>query len=377
MSLKSTLRYPFDMPRAKKLLRDKPPVPATASDRPVMLDLRTEQMLFDCGRHLAVLAIHADRIGSSFWLRCPKKILAAIVRKRYGAMMLSMPHSRWLDVASDESIPAGALVLGDFDADVSGASPNSSDATDPNDASRPVNTWRLRITRDPVPGMISLPYPMSPGAMRLTDDAVLAKLRRTPDRAGIFFAGNLSRRYAHAKIADQFDVVNRVEILGHLHEHFADRLVDGPAKRPADLVLRDSQTDPIVIDDWMATIARHRFFVCCPGAAQPKCHHLIEAMSVGTVPLIEYGDRLDPPLRDGVNAICFRGKSGLSEAIGRIDALSDDQLERLRVAAIDYFESHLRGEAVLQRLRDTPEESAPHQLCLAFHSHDLDLPPTR
>ena len=101
------------------------------------------------------------------------------------------------------------------------------------------------------------------------------------------------------------------------------------------------------------------------------CHNVIEAMSVGTIPILEYGDRFHPALTDDVNAICFRGSLGLVEAINRIDSLSAEKIRQLRQTVIAYFDKHLHGVKFLAELRDATTASA---VSMPFHSKNLFQP---
>ena len=101
------------------------------------------------------------------------------------------------------------------------------------------------------------------------------------------------------------------------------------------------------------------------------CHNVIEAMSVGTIPLIEYGDRFAPSLRDGVNAICFRGLSGLKDALDRIDRLTTQQRAALRGNVIEYYEQHLRGDRFLAGLRGGTITANSGMISMPFNDKDL------
>jgi hypothetical protein len=140
------------------------------------------------------------------------------------------------------------------------------------------------------------------------------------------------------------------------------------------IVLADSRVQSIAASQWLTTLAKTRFFVCCPGASQPMCHNLIEAMSVGTVPLIEYGDRVTPQLRDGENAICFQGKAGLLNAIDRIDQLSSDEMLRLSRGAARFYDEHLCGKNFLAALRDGRLDLSSRRICMPFHDRNFYLP---
>jgi hypothetical protein len=171
----------------------------------------------------------------------------------------------------------------------------------------------------------------------------------------------------------EFGVLSRLELLDTLRQRFPDRIIDslgrGTSSRP--IVLIDSRKAAISAESWLPTLSRARFFLCCPGGRQPLCHNLIEAMSVGTIPLIEYGDRITPRLRDGETAICFDGRRGLIDAVERIDRLTADELLGLSRRVAAFYDEHLCGTRFLHRLRDGHFDLSTRSLCMPFHERDF------
>ncbi|MEM1226490.1 MAG: hypothetical protein AAGJ40_12385 [Planctomycetota bacterium] len=359
---KTRLRAHIDLPKAKRILANQSVETDGMTGRPIVLDLRSDNLLIDCGRHLASLAIYAKQIDSPFVIRCPKPILAAIAHKPHSASILSMPHSEWVDSSKPHRDIRDSLILRDYESVVSGHG----------------DSWTLRITRNPNPNSIVFPYPMHPKIYEFAQKQMLAELSQSRPREGVFFGGNMDRRYGRRKICDEFGVTNRLDLLDHVRSIVGHSVAtfSRPSSKDS-FIIQDSELNPIPRDLWLPTLARHRFFLCCPGVAQPVCHHLTEAMSVGTIPLLEYGNRLTPPLEDGVNAVCFDGPEGLKQAIVRIRNFTPQHVDWLSTNATRYFEKWLRGEQVLRRVRDEDDHRANRSVCLPFHSHDLETPRLR
>ncbi|WP_146521885.1 hypothetical protein [Stieleria varia] len=386
MHLKTLIRYPIDIRRARRMLASRPDAllhPSLRSTdsgvgtggRPVVLDLTTTDLLIDCGRHLMTLACWAQAIGSPFSIRCSRLILSAVARKIHGRELLSETAVRWLDPSStdrENQIPAGALVLCD-------AEPTASRVGNHLDSG--VTRLQMLIGRDIDRSIPVMPYPMHPATLQQLATTDLESLRATPRRCGVFFAGNQKRKYGDDKMQHEFGVVPRLELLQTLKQNFAPHIATRPCDDDATcprglpvrdrIVLVDSREHSIPASNWLTTIASAEFFLCCPGAAQPTCHHLIEAMSVGTIPLIEYGDRMTPPLEDDVNAVCFYGTDGLVTAIDRIESMSSAQIARLRQGAIAYYEQHLCGSRFMQALCDETIDLSGGLICVPFHEHNL------
>ena len=64
----------------------------------------------------------------------------------------------------------------------------------------------------------------------------------------------------------------------------------------------------------MEIISKANFFLTCPGTAMPLCHHLIESLFLGTVPITSYGHLIYPFL-DTSNSFSFSNYEELSRSI--------------------------------------------------------------
>ena len=230
---------------------------------------------------------------------------------------------------------------------------------------------RMLIGKDRLEGIPVMPYPMFPRHILDSSRGQLEALRARL-KAGVFFAGNQQSRYGRTDLQSRFGVLPRLQMLSVLRERFPHRISTRSADGQSDrIVLRDSSRDPVDQQSWMNELADHRFFLCCPGASQPICHHLIESMSVGLIPILEYGDRLTPKLVDGENAICFKGPAGLVEAIERADRLSMTELERLSAGVARYYDEHLAGASFLARVRDDDLLGDSGAVMMPFHNENL------
>lgn len=348
MKWKHLLRYPIDRRNAQKALQNDPPV---HSDWPnVGLQLASDRLLIDGARHLACLAIAAEQCRHRIVLRCNRVLLAAIAHKRLGKLFLSRPNVRWISPRT--SFDRCALALSDSQAD----------------AREALRVIRLLVGRDAPEGLPALPYPMHPKQMLRWDESIANRLRSSA-KAGIFFAGNQKARYGRDEMTRRFDVMPRLEILATLQSAFGDRISESVSVADDhSIVLQDSQKHPIAESDWFGTLSRHRFFVCCPGAAQPMCHNVIESMACGVVPILEYAHRFSVPLEDGKNAICFRGPEGLVQAIRRIDTLDESEFRGLQSRTVDYFEKQLRSDSTFRHIVQNATVSA---IAMPFHDRNL------
>ncbi|KAA1262530.1 hypothetical protein LF1_50960 [Rubripirellula obstinata] len=344
MTLKDWIRFPFDFRHAQALLSSERSGAIGLNERPIVLDLATTDFCFDCGRHLAALAQQSIAIGSPFLLRCPSSVLAVIARKQHGREMLALSNAAYL--TPTEPLPANCLRLTDHD---------SGDAT---------AIW-LRVGCEPEPGMPVMPYPMHPATLDHWPPTNLDSLRGDRQRDHrVFFAGNQKPKYGQGKLSQQFGIMDRIEVIRAIRDQF-------PFADPEFICLKDSRESSITAEDWLPTIATADFFLCAPGSSQPTCHHLVESMAVGTVPILEYDDRVTPRLVDGETAITFRGREGLIAAIDRVLRMPKDEIANLRTNAAAFFDAHLCQGRFLKGIRDGKFDLPTRSISMPFHNQDF------
>ncbi len=359
MWLKSIVRYPLDIRRARGMLAAQAKTrQPDHRGRAIVLDLATPHLHFDCARHLVCIARHASIIGSPVTLRCSGVLLGGIARKLYGRQLLTAPNVRW--VPPGTRLPNDALVLRDspqMDQEVRGSQDH----------------YRMMVGRDVVPATPVMPYPMHHDSIEHAQNLDLVRLREASDRHGVFFAGRQKAAYAKAVIESNFGIMSRMRFLRTLQDRLGSRITKDLDRRDPQkpIVLLDTDEKSIEATDWLPTLARFNFFLCPPGASQPICHNAIEAMCVGTIPVLEYHDRFWPRLVDGVNAVCFQGEHGLIDAINRIAAMNPQQIDQLRGGVVDHYQQHLRGETFLAELRDSKNGSIDGMISMPFHDQNF------
>ncbi len=104
-------------------------------------------------------------------------------------------------------------------------------------------------------------------------------------------------------------------------------------------------------EEWLPFLARSECFLACPGLDMPLAHNLVEAMSVGTIPLTEYPEFFDPPLQHGFNCFTYDGAEGLIHVMRAILAADSETLATMREHVIRYYETHLTPTSFVKTLR--------------------------
>ena len=373
MRLKLLLRYPRDRILASKIVSNKKALTGF-SGRPLVLDLTTPNLMFDAGRHLFSIAHYAAANDSQVMLRCRGLILSGIVHKVFGRALLESANVTYLK--AQDPIPDGSLVLSDHERSSSRLSTHSGST---NQAGSSVRQIYLRIGRDLPQSSPVMPYPMHPWTLQNeVEEETLALANQAERDALILFAGCQKPRYGRPWMEEQFGVLSRLDILNTVRREFSGTVVEHPryfthhpqaSRAPSEIRILNSRDHSIPAKHWLPTLANAHFFLCGPGGRQPICHHLTEAMAVGTIPILEYGDRVFPRLTDGVDSIQFSGREGLIRAIQRIHEMDREELDRMREQVSAFYREHLCGKKFLRRLLQ--DEIQGEELAMPFHEKNL------
>jgi len=108
------------------------------------------------------------------------------------------------------------------------------------------------------------------------------------------------------------------------------------------LVIVEVKTSfPIKPEQWLQFVGQSDFFMCFSGTDYPICHNSIEAMAVGTIPIIAYGDWFDPQLEHGKNAIIYSDQDDLIQKIKIVMKMSLKDIQELRRGVIEYYDNFL------------------------------------
>lgn len=233
--------------------------------------------------------------------------------------------------------------------------------------------WRKRLqvrfdlfspfwTSDP----IIMPYFMYPLQVPVARSR-LNDLRVIQRRMRVFFSGDIEHyrriwiRYPRTKLP-------REPIVQFIRQSYPNRtLVDG-SEQLSDIlsgpyvnkvVLTASSGVRIAIEDWLPTLAMADFFLCPPGIVMPMSHNIVEAMAVGTIPITNYPDWMDPPLRVGIDCLAFDNTNELALTLDRALNMSAAEIETMRHNVLDYYERHLRPDRFVRRVEAHPGPEVP------------------
>lgn len=152
---------------------------------------------------------------------------------------------------------------------------------------------------------LMFPYTLHP-AYYLDDTHLrLRSFRDQPRKVRILFSGNYRREsYSSPRFREYYGLLSRYEIFESCRDHLGDRFVLVSSQEELDAYLSgeycnqllwiDTSRFRIPKDQWLRYLGMSDFFLACPGMAMPFAHNMIEAMSVGAIPVTEYGDYYPP-----------------------------------------------------------------------------------
>ncbi|WP_300156377.1 hypothetical protein [Solidesulfovibrio sp.] len=212
-------------------------------------------------------------------------------------------------------------------------------------------------TRD---GALVLPYPMHPNVYRTGQVAMIPELRRLPKCVGVFFAGNIKPEYAsESKLLRHY--VSRPAAVESVLRRFGRRvrlfsrreaLLRALAEEDlgSSIVVFDATTERLGREEWFPVLARSRFFLALPGVVMPMCHNCVEAMALGVVPILGYGQLFSPPLESGAVCLEYVSEAELAAAIETALAMDATTYARMRRRSLDHYDRYMVPSAFLRGL---------------------------
>ncbi|MDH3947321.1 MAG: exostosin family protein [Gammaproteobacteria bacterium] len=214
---------------------------------------------------------------------------------------------------------------------------------------------------------IVMPYPMHPLLYGADLESRLQAGRQQKRTMRIFFSGD-TEGYRKNRIHYPTKKLTRSEIIGTITEVIGDNAIRVTDTESHNRLLGGEYIQKFVIVDnkefriesryWLETLSKSDFFLCPPGYVMPMCHNVIEAMSVGTIPVINYPEWLNPSLTDMVNCVAFDDKDELIRKINHILNMKEEEINEMRSRVIEYYQNNLDPEVFVNKLEMNTEKDA-------------------
>lgn len=184
----------------------------------------------------------------------------------------------------------------------------------------------------------------------------------------VFCYGNFDKRAYSAIDQTPFEVLSRVDLL----EFFAkqDQFVSIKNQNHLEEIISTAESEKFLfaikenysvpIESVRETLAQFKFYLCCPGVVMPLCHNVVEAMSVGTVPIIQkqYAEVMYPNLEHGKNALIFENENHLHKLIVQeLFTIQHENWRKMSENALKYYEEFLTPKAVVESINKNLKHS--------------------
>lgn len=188
----------------------------------------------------------------------------------------------------------------------------------------------------------AIPYIMHPRNYLISAPSLLDK------KVGIVMSGNFEAKiYDSDAISKNFQLLNRWQIYSEIIKHKAVITLTGTdfkQQLPSSVfedkfVVMKWQQGAIPSEEWRHYLSSAKFLFCAPGMTMPMCHNVLEAMSVGVVPIINYENWLNPTLIDEKNALLYQSEDSILKVIDKALSISDAQFALLQRNVIEYYQT--------------------------------------
>lgn len=171
------------------------------------------------------------------------------------------------------------------------------------------------------------------------------------------FAGNSDDVYDNELITEVSGILGRQQIVNHLSRSPSIRMVDNLSyfdtiRNHNDIALLTKVR--LIQSSWLQTLAKADFAFALPGVTFPLAHVAVEAMAVGTIPILNYPDWFIPMLEDGINCFTFSTREDLDQIIIRIRSMPEDEIATMKRNTEQYYDKYLNSAKFGHKLLDTP-----------------------
>jgi hypothetical protein len=213
---------------------------------------------------------------------------------------------------------------------------------------------------------IIMPYPVHPLQSGTDLPVRLGRLRKNESKLRIFFSGD-TKGYTQNRIHYPNTKLPRLVVIETILEQLGNKTIHAKDATTLDTLLRGDYINNCVIvdtnslwvppEEWLSLLSKTDFFICPPGYCMPMCHNVIEAMAVGSIPIINYPEWFNPTLRHMENCIVFDGRTDLVNKIKSVLEMSKQEITEMRNRVIAYYESYLNPISFLDELESRKEKN--------------------
>ncbi len=180
----------------------------------------------------------------------------------------------------------------------------------------------------------------------------------------VFTSGNMDIAYYYDISKSKFfDILSRREVADFIMNQNYYLEVDSMVQVD-DFIKEDIDNKVLLIDtkekfrisfrDLKTTLNKFNFYLALPGILIPQSHNLIEAMSVGCIPVIHknYAELFQPALIHMDNAFIYRSLDELNYSLLMLFKLDETTVNSMRERVYIYYENYLYPESIVDKIEN-------------------------
>jgi glycosyltransferase involved in cell wall biosynthesis len=220
------------------------------------------------------------------------------------------------------------------------------------------------VSKSPDESSFLIPYGVHPSLLQNYDQVnhEIVNLQTKTRSISIFFSGIVGYVTDPHLVERYYNIPSRLRCVEFLVEHSEQlniHIIRNAQERrkftncPEDykkfaLVLGLCKGSP---KKWLIELSNADFFLALPGGYMPMCHNVIEAMAVGTIPILSYENYFFPALTHGKNCLAYRHLEDLPGLIKSASQMDHKTIEAMRNSAIEYYSLYLNPSKVANFIR--------------------------
>ncbi len=178
----------------------------------------------------------------------------------------------------------------------------------------------------------------------------------------LFSFGNFDRNAYKTVNKVPFKVINRADLIEFSAKN--DTFISVKSKQELEQIIAEKTNNHLIfcekynynipLEEVRNYLSKFRYFLCCPGVFAPLSHNLVEAMSSGTIPVIQksYADFIYPALEHQKNAIIFEDENDLNNWLQKaLFEISDAEYLLMKENVKYYYEKYLHPASATENIR--------------------------
>ena len=218
----------------------------------------------------------------------------------------------------------------------------------------------IRPTFCQVGKKLNIPYFFHPFKYQSNKYRNFEQLRSNARKIRIFFGGNACEAYVNNQYHDlrlynqmsRLEAIQaivgtspRIKTINKVNEFYSFLDSHNNDYSNECYLLQTDKVPYVNMKNWFEIVSKSDFFLCLSGIELPMCHNTLEAMAVGTIPILSYPDWFFPRLEHGKNAIIYSGKEDLIKKLNEVFAMSSKDIKKMQENVVEYYEKYQSAES--------------------------------